>query len=59
MGSPLWKRGVRGDFVNIFDSIGVLQKATQEDLKIDVLGAAGNLTNESIIEKTWSSENLP
>jgi len=24
MGSPLWKRGVRGDFVKIFDSIGVL-----------------------------------
>jgi len=24
MGSPLWKRGVRGDFVNIFDSIGVI-----------------------------------
>jgi hypothetical protein len=24
MGSPLWQRGVRGDFINIFDSIGVL-----------------------------------
>jgi hypothetical protein len=24
MGSPLWKRGVRGDFVEIFNSIGVL-----------------------------------
>jgi len=23
MGSPLWKRGVRGDFVKIFNSIGV------------------------------------
>jgi hypothetical protein len=23
MGSPLWKRGVRGDFIKIFDSIGV------------------------------------
>jgi hypothetical protein len=23
MGSPLWKRGVRGDFVEIFNSIGV------------------------------------
>jgi len=23
MGSPLWKRGVRGDFVKISDSIGV------------------------------------
>ena len=22
MGSPLWKRGVRGDFVEIFNSIG-------------------------------------
>jgi len=24
MGSPLWKRGVRGDFAKSFDSIGVL-----------------------------------
>jgi hypothetical protein len=24
MGSPLWKRGVRGDFVKSFDSIGAL-----------------------------------
>jgi hypothetical protein len=24
VGSPLWKRGVRGDFVKIFNSIGVL-----------------------------------
>ena len=24
MGSPLWKRGVRGDFVEIFNSIGVI-----------------------------------
>jgi len=23
MGSPLWQRGVRGDFIEIFDSIGV------------------------------------
>jgi hypothetical protein len=27
MGSPLWKRGVRGDFVEIFNSIGVLCNA--------------------------------
>ena len=24
MGSPLWKRGVRGDFIEILDSIGVI-----------------------------------
>jgi hypothetical protein len=24
MDSPLWKRGVRGDFINIFNSIGVI-----------------------------------
>jgi hypothetical protein len=24
MDSPLWKRGVRGDFIKIFNSIGVL-----------------------------------
>jgi hypothetical protein len=24
MGFPLWQRGVRGDFIEIFDSIGVL-----------------------------------
>jgi hypothetical protein len=23
MGSPLWKRGARGDFIGSFDSIGV------------------------------------
>jgi hypothetical protein len=26
MGSPLWKRGARGDFIGSFDSIGVLLK---------------------------------
>jgi hypothetical protein len=29
MGSPLWQRGVRGDFINIFDSIGVKVEETQ------------------------------
>jgi hypothetical protein len=24
MGSPLWKRGARGDFIGSFDSIGVI-----------------------------------
>jgi hypothetical protein len=50
MGSPLWQsrydskpRGVRGDFINIFDSIGVIEyfnmlmsdKKTQEQIRTD------------------------
>jgi hypothetical protein len=33
MGSPLWKRGVRGDFVKIFNSIGVLPFREVKDWK--------------------------
>jgi hypothetical protein len=31
MDSPLWQRGVRGDFIEIFDSIGVKRSILQED----------------------------
>jgi len=40
MGSPLWKRGVRGDFVNIFDSIGVIVKQANMEVRLYLLPAA-------------------
>jgi hypothetical protein len=43
MGSPLWKRGVRGDFVEIFNSIGVInnfraetRKAQKKEIQLSV-----------------------
>jgi hypothetical protein len=33
MGSPLWKRGAKGDFIGSFDSIGVGNKGKAGNIK--------------------------